>query len=256
MYWDIHCHTDRLTQCEIEEAVKRKIVIGAVAMDRGSAHRILELKSYYPENIRVFLGIHPEVESSEDEIEEMLELIEVKRDLIDGIGEVGIPYFYMEKMSLEERAQAKRAGARVLESFVEAAVRYRLPLNLHVVEDDVETVLPILERHRAEGALFHWYEGSREQLESIIGAGHFISVSPEVINNRHYFDFVVGIPLYNLLLESDAPCPYGEERGVPVMIFQVAERLAEYHGISAGELLKITGENTLRYLKGRDKRIP
>ncbi len=253
MYWDIHCHADRLIKCEIEEAVARKIIIGAVAMDRGSASKILELKAQYPENIRVFLGIHPEVESSENEIEEMLELIEAKKGMIDGIGEVGIPYFYMENMSPEERRSAKKAGVRVLERFVEAAVRWGLPLNLHVVEDDIEMVLPILERYCAERVLFHWYEGSGEQLKRIIDAGHFISVSPEMIDNSHYFNFVVEIPLSRLLLESDAPCAYRGEKGVPVMIFQVAERLAEHHGISVEKLLKITGENTLRYLRAEDK---
>ena len=256
MYWDIHCHADRLTQCEIEEAVEKEIIIGAVAMDRGSACKILELKSQYPENIRVFLGIHPEVESSEDEIDEMLKLIEDKRELVDGIGEVGIPYFYMEDMNPKEKTEAKRRGAGILARFVEAAVRHHLPLNLHVVEEDIDLALPILESYRAEGALFHWYEGSREQLKRIIGAGHFISVSPEAINNNHYFDFVVGIPLTHLLLESDAPCPYGEEKGVPIMILKVAERLAEYHGIEVEELLKTVGENTLNYLNRRGCKRP
>jgi TatD DNase family protein len=249
MYWDIHCHTDRLTEDEMEEAVKRKIVVGAVAMDVEGAHKILEQKERYPENIRVFLGIHPEVEVSQEETEKMLNLIEERRDLLAGIGEVGIPYFYMEGKSPEERNAIKQRGAELLERFVETAARYDLPLNLHVVGDDVEIALPILEGYGIRGALFHWYEGRAEQLKRLVDGGHYISVSPEIVTNQHYFDFVKGIPLARLLLESDAPCPYGEERGVPTMIFQVAERLAEYHEIEKEELLRIAGENTLNYLR-------
>jgi len=253
MYWDIHCHVDRLTKDEIEEAVDKEVVIGAVAMDMASAEKILILKERYPENIRVFLGIHPEVESSEDEIEKMLSLIEEKHELLAGIGEVGIPYFYMEGKTSEERIELKKRGAKVLERFVEAAVKYQLPLNLHVVEDDIEIALPILERYRIEGALFHWYEGSSEQLEKIIDAGHFISVSPDILRNKQYFDFTKKIPLSSLLLESDSPCPYSGERGVPVMIFQVGKKMAEYHGMKTGKLLKRVEENTLNYLKGINK---
>ncbi|GLI58143.1 hypothetical protein PM10SUCC1_36570 [Propionigenium maris DSM 9537] len=249
MYWDIHCHADRLTEDEMEEAVKRKVVVGAVAMDMESARKMLRLKERYPENIRVFLGIHPEVEGSQEEAEEMLNLIEKRRDLLDGIGEVGIPYFYMEGKSSEERKAIKKRGAELLERFVETAARYDLPLNLHVVGDDVGIVLPILEGYGIRGALFHWYEGGDEHLKRLVDAGHFISVSPEIVTNQHYFDFVKGIPLERLLLESDAPCPYGEERGVPTMIFQVAESLAEYHGIEVEKLLRIAGENTLKYLR-------
>ncbi len=252
MYWDIHCHADRLTEDEMEEAVKRKIVVGAVAMDMESAHRILELRERYPENIRIFMGIHPEVEAPQEEIEEMLNLIEERRDILDGIGEVGIPYFYMEDRSPKERETIKKKGAELLERFVEAAARYELPLNLHVVGDDVEMALPILERYGIRGALFHWYEGRGEQLKRLVDAGHFISVSPEIVVNQHYFDFAVKIPLTRLLLESDAPCPYGEERGVPTMIFKVAERLAEYHGIEVEKVLRIAGENTLRYLRAEE----
>lgn len=249
MYWDIHCHADRLTEGEMEEAVKRKVVVGAVAMDMESARKILRLKERYPENIRIFLGIHPEVEVDQEEAEEMLNLIEERRDLLDGIGEVGIPYFYMEGKSSEERKAIKKRGAELLERFVETAARYDLPLNLHVVGDDVEMALPILEGYGIRGALFHWYEGRDEQLKRLVDAGHFISVSPEIVVNQHYFNFAVKIPLTRLLLESDAPCPYGEERGVPTMIFQVAEKLAEYHGIEKEELLRIAGENTLNYLR-------
>ncbi len=249
MYWDIHCHADRLTEGEMEEAVKSKVVVGAVAMDMESARKILRLKERYPKNIRAFLGIHPEVEVAQVEAEEMLNLIEERRDSLDGIGEVGIPYFYMEDRSPEEREAIKRRGAELLERFVEAAARYDLPLNLHVVGDDVELALPILEKYGIRGVLFHWYEGRDEYLKRLVDAGHFISVSPEIVTNQHYFDFVRGIPLARLLLESDAPCPYGEERGVPTMIFQVAEKLAEHHGIERDDLLRIAGENTLKYLR-------
>jgi len=249
MYWDIHCHADKIDKERIEEAVKIGIKIGAVSMDYEGALKILNLKKEYPENIEVFLGIHPEVDITKDEVERVIELIDKNKDILSGLGEVGIPYFYLEDKSEDERKRIKAEGALIMEGFVEVAVKYSLPLNLHVVEDDIDLALPILERYSVEGALFHWYEGSGEQLKRIEEAGHFISVSPWIFVEEHYLDFVRSIPLKMLLLESDGPCEYNGQKGESQMILQVAEKLADIYDMEYEELLKVVKDNTRRYLK-------
>lgn len=249
MKYDIHCHADRLEEREIEEAIGRGIVIGAVAMDILGVEKILQMKKRYPENIEVFLGIHPEVDTCEEEIEKMLGLIDENHDILAGVGEVGIPFFYLEDKTPEEKRDIKEKGASIMERFVEKAAKYDLPLNLHVVEDDLDLALPILRRYGVEGALFHWYEGSEEQLKKIAGEGHYISVSPWIFVEEHYMEFAKMIPLEILLLESDGPCEYNGRVGAPAMIDEVAKTLAENHGMKVSELMDIVEKNTLRYLR-------
>lgn len=249
MYWDIHCHIDKIDKDKLEEAISLGIKIGAVSMDYRGAKKIIELKKKYPDNIEVFLGVHPEVSISNEEVDKVIELIYENKDILAGIGEVGIPYFYLENKSLEEKLTIKNRGALRMEKFVKIAAELSLPLNLHVVEDDLDIALPILEKHRIKGALFHWYEGNKDQLKRIEKAEHFISVSPWIFVEKHYLDFVQNIPLNMLLLESDGPCEYNGKIGNPKMIFQVAEALASLNNIESEELLKKIQKNTKGYLK-------
>jgi TatD DNase family protein len=248
MYYDIHCHADKLSSKEIETAIKENFIIGAVGMNLESNEKILRLKERYPKNIKVFLGIHPESQSYFHEIDRVIELIEGNLDKISGIGEIGIPFFYLEGKSAVEKKKIKYLGLEIFERFLKTASKFKLPVNLHVVGSDIHLALPLLKRYNIEGALFHWYEGSLEDLNLLVLNNHFISISPDILVNKEYFEFAKKIPLDMVLLESDGPWEYDGKRGTPQMIFNSASILAPFHNLTTTELLLKISENTYRYL--------
>ncbi len=249
MNYDSHCHLDSINIDNLNRAVKNNISTLAVAMDYKSSIKILELSKTYNKYVKAFLGLHPEVNVDNLEIEMVLGLIDKHHNEISGIGEVGIPFFYLDKYTKEEKNKIKDNASKVLDAFVERASRYNLPLNLHVVEDDIEYALPILEKYSIKGALFHWYEGSLDNLNRLVDKGHFVSVSPWIFVEEHYQEFVKNIPLNNLLLESDGPCEYNKTKGYPSMILDIARYLAIHHKIQLNEFLSIVEYNTLRFLR-------
>ena len=249
MYYDIHCHLDKLSLREIEDAIEKKIIIGAVGMNLESCKKILKLKEKYPKNIKVFLGIHPEYKSYFSEADKVIELIENSLAKISGIGEIGIPFFYLEEMSELEKKEIKKVGIRIFESFLEVASRHKFPVNIHVIDKDVRLAIPILRKYNIVGALFHWYEGSLEDLNLLILDNHFISISPEVMINKKYLEFVKKIPLDRILLESDGPWKYEGKRGIPQMIFEIASLLATFYNLTITEFLHKISQNTKKYLK-------
>ncbi|CEO41187.1 TatD family hydrolase [Photobacterium kishitanii] len=249
MITDIHCHLESVAPESIASFIAAGNNIGAVSMTFKSAIQVLALKQQYPDAIELFLGIHPEVATDEAMIEAVIALIHQHHHLLSGIGEIGIPFFYLDDKTALQKQLLKQQGAQLMTRFVAIAADYNLPVNLHVVEDDIELALPILNQYGVGGALFHWYEGSLSHLTQLHQQGHFISVSPWIFVDDHYWQFVQAIPLSMMLVESDAPCKYNGKIGDPCMIVDIIAAVANYHQISVEQLTLILADNTRRYLR-------
>lgn len=143
MYCDIHCHADKLSSKEIKTAIKEDLILGAVGMNLESNKKILKLKEKYPENIKVFLGIHPETQDYFHEIDRVIKLIEDNSDKICGIGEIGIPFFYLGDKTEIEKKKIKDLGVTIFEKFLEVASKFKLSVNIHVVDSDIHLALPL-----------------------------------------------------------------------------------------------------------------
>ena len=255
MITDIHCHLESVASENIASFIAAGNKIGAVSMTLNSAQQLLKLKRQYPNSIELFLGIHPEVTPDEMMIEAVIALIHQHHTLLSGIGEIGIPFFYLDDKTATEKRHIKQQGAQLMARFVAIAADYDLPVNLHVVEDDIVLALPILQQYDVEGALFHWYEGTTTQLALLQQQGHFISVSPWIFVDDHYWQFVQNIPLSMMLVESDAPCKYNGEVGEPSMVVAVIAALAKHHQISIAQLTAILAANTQCYLRKEGKKV-
>lgn len=246
---DIHCHLEGVPAVDRERFFKQSGKIAAVSMTEASALELIRLKQQYSDQVYLFLGIHPEKDVSEQEIQAVIDLIYQHRHLLSGIGEIGIPFFYLGDKTEQEKHLIKLQGSERLARFVKIAAELKLPVNLHVVEDDIQYALPILQRYQIKGALFHWYEGSDDNLALLHQEGHFISVSPWIFVDPHYFEFAKKIPLDMLLVESDSPCKYNNVQGEPSMIYQVIAVLADYHQIPKGVMIMLIKKNTERFLE-------
>ena len=101
-----------------------------------------------------------------------------------------------------------------------------------------------------ERAVFHWHKGTPEVTRAIVDAGHFVSVTPEIVYRERDRELVEAVPLESLLVESDAPWPYKGEfektTSGPWMAGRVAEEVAKIKRLPVEETMYRLTENACR----------
>ena len=86
-------------------------------------------------------------------------------------------------------------------------------------------------------------------MKKIVEEGYYLSISPDVLYNNRYAEFVGHIPMDNIVLESDGPWSYNEQTGVPTMILDIAEHLSEERNLEKIEILNIIYKNSCKLFK-------
>ena len=239
---DSHCHFDQLSYDEREKEVSKNIVV-AVATGYESGNRLLEYAGLY-QNLRVCMGIHPEYFQNYDEFDLVEKQIKDNLDKISGIGEIGLPYFNLENLEESEKREILEKSKVIFGKFLSLAEQENLAVNLHCVEDSASYAIQELKKYNIKKALFHWFEGSDTDLKEIIKMKWRISVSPDIVHNIKYREFVSKVPLEIICLESDGPWEYDGIKGVPSMIEKSAEILSEIYQVPAFKILEISNKNS------------
>jgi TatD DNase family protein len=248
MIIDVHCHIDQLTIEEQERELTKHCVVG-VAGNYQSGESLLLLQKQYPNNVKVCLGIHPEGPDSFHEYDIVEAQIRKNRDVIVGIGEIGLPFFNLSGKNAAERAILLKNAAEIFEKFVILAAELHLPVNLHCVEDTVSQGIAILKKYNIKKALFHWFEGDVQDLKEIVQHGWNISISPDLVCNTDYRLCIttVAADIREIFtLESDGPWEYGGKRGMPSMIEETASLLAEIFHMTKQEVFDVANRNAER----------
>ena len=105
-------------------------------------------------------------------------------------------------------------------------------------------------RSRVERAVFHWHKAPLDVTRAIVDAGHFVSVTPEVVYRERDRELVEAVSLDSLLVESDAPWPYGgefaSEPSGPWVAARVAEEVAKIKRLPVDETMYRLAVNVCR----------
>ncbi|MGL5100308.1 MAG: TatD family hydrolase, partial [Fusobacteriaceae bacterium] len=235
---DSHLHLDAIDEKEIQLGIKKGIVMWGTSSNYESALLNLEHKQKYKKNIKIFLGIHPENPKNFEDCEKVLKLIDEEKEEIDGIGEVGIPNFYLDRF---DKKQIKSA-MEILEKFIEKASQLDKVLILHIIGKDIYKVLPLLDRYKIKKAMFHWYIGEEKEIQEIEKRGYFISVNIALREDEEYRRYIATLPLKNILLETDAP--YGYRKATSTLeILGLEKEVGKIFGISEEIVKNILKQN-------------
>ncbi|ACE60932.1 TatD family hydrolase [Actinobacillus pleuropneumoniae] len=201
--FDSHIHLDQLDVSQIERIVSDPLLQGilAVSTDLASAETLLALKQKFPK-IQIAAGFHPEqVLIDEKQQQALFDWIVKNRANLTAIGEVGLPN-YLKRQNPKLDYQPYLA---LLEQFVVLSKRLNLPLNLHIVHDDVAITLDLLEKYQIQQAHFHWFKTDDDSLERFLRTPYFASVTPDILWNLKTQKIVRNLPLDRLLIETDSP---------------------------------------------------
>ena len=233
----ISAQTD-ICPCGVEYVVN-------IGCDVPTSRLCLDLAEKYP-LFYAAVGIHPQDAATFDEtsIPSLKEMLRHPKAV--AIGEIGLDYKY-ENSSREVQ---KDVFCRLMELAREVGY----PVCIHD-RDAHGDVFDIIRKFPDVKGVLHSYSGSPEQARQYVKMGWYISFSGTVTfkNAAIVPEAAKVVPLDRLLVETDAPylapVPYRGKRNKSSFAYATAAKLAELHGVSVEEMVKITKENALRFFQ-------
>jgi len=197
--FDFHCHLDLMPSMldfAYEAAKSGMGILAVTTTPKAYEKEIVELRSLA--NIRVALGLHPQLVS--DRYSE-LSLVESYIGETEYIGEIGLDFnrqFYF----------SKETQADVFENIISwCSQKGGKVISIHTVRSD-KAVLDILEKHcctEKNKCILHWFSGSIAQLRRAVEMGCYFSINGIMIKSPNGQKLIPNIPVEKILIESDAP---------------------------------------------------
>ena len=179
------------------------------------------------ENIKVALGLHPEVA---DQKFNELNLLLSSIHKADFIGEIGIDGSSRYSKTLEKQElifdstirECEKAGGRIISIHSRGAA---------------SKILPIIRKYPSCGTpILHWFSGSITELKEAIEMRCYFSVNSLMLKSKKGKDLVSRIPPELVLPESDGP--FATLNGKPIMPWEamdVCVDLSDIWSISRNE---------------------
>ncbi len=242
---DTHCHihsteypldAEEVYQRAIVSGVSKMIVVGTdvedskVAVDWASTH----------DGSWAAIGVHPhEAKHGINGIEQLLKNVDHRGSIV-AIGEIGLDYYYDHS--------ARDVQAHILESQIQLAVDYDMPIIFHVREA-FDDFWPIIDNFPTLRGVLHSFTDSQSHLERALQYGFFIGVNGIVsfTKDTRQIDMFSNIPVDRILLETDAPylTPKSSRGRVnePVFVREVAESISSVKSTSVDMLALQTTRN-------------
>jgi TatD DNase family protein len=244
---DTHCHLDLYNEGEIsiENIIKnardsRVKIIVANGVNPDSNRKVLAFAEKYSE-IKASLGFYPidALKYSNTEIDEELRFIESNKEKIIAIGEVG--------MDFKEDDSHLACQKEVFAKIIQLAIKINKPLIVHSRKAE-EEVVGLLEKFKVEKALMHCFSGNFSLVKRIVENNWTLTIPTNVKFSEHFQKIIAGVPIKNLLCETDSPYLHPDKRwpNEPSNVIESYKRISEIKQIPLEKVKKMLFENYLR----------
>ncbi len=248
---DSHCHLadprlDGLVNKFIQESKSKGIgyfIQGGIGPEDWQ--RQSDLSASHPEILPCF-GLHPYwvADHSEVECETALDILCKRLSKSIALGETGLDF----RPHICKDSEARQI--EIFENQIQIANHTGKALVLHLVQAH-DKALQIFDMQGipTNGAMVHAFNGSLPQAEQFLKLGFYLSIGGALLkeSNQRLEQAVAGIPLEQLLVESDSPDQSPPSRSGqlnhPITILEVAEKIAKLKKVSAKEVLDMSRQN-------------
>ena len=207
----------------------------------------LEIIKKYP-NIYLTIGLHPdEIKDYNNNTISYLEKLIKENNNIIGIGEIGLDYYHNKENKDEQK--------KLFIDQLELAKKLDLPVVIHS-RDATEDTYNILKQYNLKTTI-HCFTGSIETANLYINKGYLLGIGGVLTyKNTNLKETIKGIPLENIVLETDSPyltpVPFRGDVNEPKNISIIADTICNIKNISMSELIKITNNNIINQYKRID----
>ncbi len=257
-FFDSHSHyNDEKFDEDREEIIKQtyennitKFICAGYSL--SSSKLALEIANKH-DYIYTISGISPnDVPESLEEINLLIKKLEeiIKNDTnkkIVAIGEIGLDYYWnKENKEIQKEMFIKQ---------IELANKYNLPIVIHTREAVDDTLKILKENIVNNKGVFHCCPLNRELVRQGLSLGFYISFAGPITfkNSKNAEEIVKMVPIDKMLIETDspylAPEPKRGTRNNSINVKYIAQKVANFKGISLEKVASMTYENTIKLFK-------
>ena len=249
MLFDTHAHYDDESFDADRDAVLTALPEQGVGLilnpgcDVESSRKAVRYAAAYP-HIYAAVGIHPENcgGCTAGDLDAIRALAQLPKTV--AIGEIGLDYYWEQNPPRDFQQQ-------VLRQQLALARELALPVIIHDREAHADTLAIVREFPGVTG-VFHCFSGSPEMARELLKMGWYLGFDGPVTykNARRAPEVAAVTPLDRMLIETDSPymtpVPYRGRRNDSGYVHLVAEKLAEWKGVTPEEMARVTTENGKR----------
>lgn len=250
IFTDTHTHLyseefandqSEMMQRAFNQGVKKLFV---PSIDSSYTEKMYDVKSKFPENVHLMIGLHPCYVKPDTYLEELAFVErELEKHKFVAIGEIGVD-MYWDKSTLNIQQEA-------FQKQIQLAKKYKLPINIHC-RDAFEEVFEVLEREKGDDlfGIFHCFSGNLEQAQKALSYNLKLGIGGVVtFKNGKIDQFINQIPLEHIVLETDAPylapVPYRGKRNESSYVPLIAEKLADIYQLPLKTIAEQTNKNAI-----------
>lgn len=278
MFIDTHCHINfKAFKEDGDEVIKRALNAETwmilVGTEYRTSKRALEYANKYEKGVYAAVGLHPihlekgeakgedyEFTASGEEFnfEVYEKLAEFEKAV--AIGETGLDYYHLNETG--GQAEAKARQKEIFINHLNLGRRLDLPLIIHCRQAHQETIEIIKNFKRRNRQSFsmnkpwgvmHCFSGDEDLAWQYFGLDLLISFTGLITFNRKWDNLIRHLPLDKFLIETDSPFmtpePYRGKRNEPILVKEVAGRIAELKGLTREKIAEVSTNNARRLFK-------
>jgi len=253
---DAHCHLqDEAFDMDRDDVVRRAHQAGVTSIVTSSlslvdASKTLEIAERFQDYVYVCIGLDP-ADLDLEEAEEVRKFIRAHKDLIVGLGEVGLDYYWVRE------EESRELQMRLFKEWIGLAEEVHLPLVVHS-RSAGKYATQILLNSGYKRVLMHAYDGRVGWAVKAAEEGAYFSIPTSVWHSRQKQKLVKALPLECLMVESDAPVlsPIRGDRNEPANLVYAIRRIAELKDLSEEKVVDTTTKNTEKFFQLRKQQHP
>lgn len=207
LFYDSHIHlvdeyyANFLTQI-LTSMRELRIKACSVTMDISTSRRAIDLfRDANRDVVYNFVGIHPEFAQIE-EFSEFEDLVAQNRNLIDGIGEIGLDHSYDTS---ENYIYSKQLD--IFKKMLNIAEEIERPVSIHS-RGTLDEILDLIPSYDHLVVCLHWFDGTEKQLQRSMDMGLFVSYGPLIAYSRNKKKLLGLADRNKILIETDGPVRY------------------------------------------------
>lgn len=204
-YVDTHCHLDLFKDIRSCVGKEDSLPIKTITVTNTPALWVPNQKLFREShNIRIALGLHPELVVQREHELEMFDDLCSKAKYI---GEIGLDGTSKEK-------SVRNIQLKVFRSLL-SSIRNSSPkvLTVHSRGAAKETIdeLTVALKGTQHQVILHWYSGSSSDLKSAVDRGYFFSINHKMVTSKNGLNIISEIPQSKILTETDAPFTFSDK---------------------------------------------
>lgn len=274
---DTHAHINFVNYKEdgdkvIKKTLENDVEMVLVGAEFKTSQRAIDYANKYVNGVYVAIGLHPmhledfvanegsdgsfRTRGEEYNEEQYRKLAQAEK--VVAIGEIGLDYYHLKLTS--DITKIKEKQKRVFWQQLLLARSLDLPVIIHCRSahfDMLKILKDFKDEHRdlvssdKPWGVVHCFSGDENLAWEYFNLGLLISFNGLITFSRQYDDLIRKMPVDKFIIETDCPFltpePYRGKRNEPMLVWYVANKIAEIRNVKIEKIAEISTNNARNF---------